>query len=483
MRTSRTHPLRIAEVQPFAGAGKIGMTFCPGKKQPHAATGSWHRDLGLDLDAIGAWNAAAIVTLVEDHELIALQVPDIGHETRARHIDWLHLPIPDVSAPGSAFESRWAEVGESLRARLRDGFNVLVHCKGGLGRAGTISSRLMIELGVPPDQAVREVRRVRPGAIETAAQLAHVLAQRRVPEPVPDDTAEAIRDRAIGALLGLAVGDSVGTTLEFTARDTCPMLIDMVGGGPFRLKPGEWTDDTAMALALADSLVVNPGLDEKDLMRRFVDWRERGTYSCTGRCFDIGITTSQALSRWQTSGNPIAGSTDPGTAGNGSLMRLAPVAIRHHGNRALMRDVAARQSRTTHAAPTAVDACIAYAEILADAIEGRLRSDVLRNRTEPFAGAIAPIMGGSWRGKPRAAIRASGYVAHSLEASLWSVARTGDFRSAVLMAANLGEDADTTAAITGQLAGALCGAAAIPAPWREKLAWGGRITNLATSLL
>jgi len=325
-RTSLSHPLQIAAVQPFPGMGRVGLTFCPGKTQPHAATGAWDRDLRADLDAIAAWGAVAVVTLVEEHELKSLKVPTLGAEVARRHMDWLHLPIADVSVPGPAFDARWAEVGEGLRARLRDGFNVLVHCKGGLGRAGTIAARLLIELGVAPDEAVRRVRAVRPGAIETPEQLAYVLALQPVPEPEPATTAEAIRDRAVSCLLGLAVGDAVGTTLEFKPRDSYPPLIDMVGGGPFRLRPGEWTDDTAMALALADSLLAHPGLDEADLMGRFVDWHERGTYSCTGTCFDIGVTTRQALARWKRTGNPVAGSTTqrrPATAAScGS--RLSP---------------------------------------------------------------------------------------------------------------------------------------------------------------
>jgi len=298
----------------------------------------------------------------------------------------------------------------------------------------------------------------------------------------PDTAIEAIRDRAIGSLLGLAVGDAVGTTLEFKRRDSYEHLTDMVGGGPFHLAPGEWTDDTSMALALADSLWGHPLLDEKDLMTRFVAWHETGEYSHSQRCFDIGITTRNALARWKTSGDPIAGSTDPMSAGNGSLMRLAPVAIRHWNDRDALRDVAARQSRTTHAAPESVAACVAWAELLADAIEGQDRDRVLRTRDEAYAGAIAAIMAGSWKTRERSEIRSSGYVAHSLEASLWCMETTSSFKEAVLLAANLGDDADTTAAITGQLAGALYGARGIPERWLERLAWQPRIENLARSL-
>jgi ADP-ribosyl-[dinitrogen reductase] hydrolase len=135
------------------------------------------------------------------------------------------------------------------------------------------------------------------------------------------------RDRAIGALIGLVVGDAVGTTLEFTSRDTYARLTDMIGGGPFRLERGQWTDDTSMALCLAESLLANRRLDPLDLMRRFCRWRDGGENSCTGRCFDIGGTVSAALSHFERTGDPMAGSSDPNTAGNGSLMRLSPVVI------------------------------------------------------------------------------------------------------------------------------------------------------------
>lgn len=482
IRTSTSHPLQIAEVRPAEGHGLVGLTLCPGKQQANALTGAWSRDLDSDLDAIAAWNASVVVTLVEPRELAMLGVPRLGEAVTERHMAWYHLPIRDQGVPDASFEEVWVHAGEALRHRLRAGSNVLVHCMGGLGRAGTIASRLLVELGWEPATAAAAVREVRPGAIETAGQMDYVLGLREQAEPIPDTSIEAIRDRALGAMLGLATGDALGTTLEFKARDSYPLLTDMVGGGPFRLEAGTWTDDTSMALALADSLLETDGLDEADLMARFVRWREEGEYSPTGSCFDIGMTVSQALSRWKRSGDPMAGSTDPMSAGNGSLMRLAPVAVRYWNDRPTLRDVAARQSRTTHGAAEAVDACVAYAELLADAIAGQARSAVLRSRDEVFAGQIAEIMAGSWRGAQRKDVRASGYVAHSLHAALWSVGRSGTFEEAVLTAANLGEDADTTAAIAGQLAGALHGVGGIPERWLAKLAWRERITAMASAL-
>lgn len=483
MRTSRTHPLQIAAVQGSQGHGRIGVTFCPGKHQADAQTGSWARDLAIDLDAIADWNTSAVVSLIERHEFDELKVGALGDEAQRRHMDWYHLPIPDVSPPGSAFEAAWQTAGEELRSRLRNGFDIVVHCKGGLGRAGTVAARLLTELGYPAEDAIQCVRTERPGALETRAQEDHVRAIGVILKPAPDTSFAAVEDRAIGALLGLAAGDAVGTTLEFQPRDSEPLLTDMVGGGPFGLRAGQWTDDTAMALALADSLLANPELDEQDLMVRFWDWWTEGRYSCTGTCFDIGTTVSAALQRWRRTGNPVAGSQDPMTAGNGSLMRLAPVAIRFWNDRDRLTDVAARQSRATHATPEAVEACVAYAGMLADLIAGRPLDEVLLAPNFQSESAIGPILAGSWRGKRRCDMRASGYVAHSLEAALWSVGRSGNFRQSVLTAANLGEDADTTAAIAGQLAGAAYGAAAIPEPWRERLAWGDRIRLVARKLL
>ena len=483
IRTSLSHPLQIATVRPAANFGLLGLSLCPGKTQTHAMTGAWKRDMATDLDAIRTWGASVVLSLVESYELEALAVSDIEEQCHARNLAWIHLPIRDRSVPNAEFERAWREVGAALRARLRAGFGVFVHCMGGLGRAGMISARLLVELGWDPQTAIEQIRTVRPGAIETREQERHVMSACAITNPAPEFLTAALLNRAKGALVGLACGDAVGTTLEFKRRDSYAPLVDMVGGGPFRLNPGEWTDDTAMALALADNLLECDGIDETDLMARFVRWKRQGDYSCNGRCFDIGATVNAALARWEATGDPIAGSTDKMSAGNGSLMRLAPVAIRYWNDRDALEDAAARQSRTTHAARESVDACVAYAGLIADAIAGQSLDTLLTPKSHRSSPAVRAVMAGSWRGKKREDIRASGYVIHSLEAALWSVGRGLDFRDAILMAANLGEDADTTAAITGQLAGAVYGYEAIPASWRTKLAWEERLGEIAARLL
>ena len=482
VRTSHNDPLRIDAVSPGDGSGRIGITLCPGKKDAHAWSGPADRDLGLDLDEVQRWGATAVMSLITDKEIDSLHVRGLREAVEEQHMEWWHLPIPDLEPPGSDFERDWKIAGAAIRDRLRLGFDVLVHCRGGLGRAGTVAASLLVELGGDPDAAIRKVRKARPGAIQTPDQKRHIQRCEPLMSPAPSTTQEAIRDRAVGALIGLAVGDALGTTLEFQRRDKKPRIVDITGGGPFQLRPGCWTDDTAMALALADSLVASESLDCRDLMDRFVAWWQNGEYSCTGHCFDIGITTRNALQRYLRGGDPLAGSTDPATAGNGSLMRLAPVALRFWNDRDRLDHAAAQQSRTTHAADEAVDGCRAFAELLADAISGRPRRDVLAPRSFDGAPAIAKIVSGSWRGRARKDIHSSGYVVHTLEAAMWSVARTANFRNAVLLAANLADDADTVAAVTGQLAGAIYGRSGIPSDWLERIAWKDRLVDTAERL-
>jgi ADP-ribosyl-[dinitrogen reductase] hydrolase len=289
-------------------------------------------------------------------------------------------------------------------------------------------------------------------------------------------------DRAVGALVGLAVGDAIGTTLENSKRDSVPPVTDMVGGGPFDLRQGEWTDDTAMALCLADSLRACDGLDQDDLLRRFSRWLRHGDNSCTGSCVGVGNTTFEAIRQFEKTGNPVSDLTDPDMAGNGSLMRLAPVVIYWHRDRAAAVAAARDQGATTHGAPAAIESCAYFAHLLLDAIEGLPKEEVLRPRAWPGNADVEAIAQGSWIGKPRERIRSSGYVIHTLEAALWSVAQADNFRDCVLIAANLGDDADTVAAVTGQLAGSLWGVADIPAEWVRQLAWSLRIRKLGAAL-
>ncbi len=296
----------------------------------------------------------------------------------------------------------------------------------------------------------------------------------------------ATRDRFRGCLLGLAVGDSVGTAVEFRPRGSFPPVTDMVGGGPFGLEPGQWTDDTSLALCLAESLIEKQGFDVLDQMERYVRWYREGHLSSTGSCFDIGGATSSALHRFMDTGDPFSGSTDARSAGNGSIMRLAPVPMFFWPDAAEAAHYAGESSRTTHGAQECVDACRLYALMLVGALGGKSKGDVLACTAATdldLAPRIRAIAEGAYAGKTEDRIRGSGYVAESLEAALWCFLKAGSFRDAILKAVNLGDDADTTAAVCGQIAGAHYGEGGIPAGWLGRLCMRNMIAGFADRLL
>ncbi|MEO8153611.1 MAG: ADP-ribosylglycohydrolase family protein [Rhizobacter sp.] len=293
----------------------------------------------------------------------------------------------------------------------------------------------------------------------------------------------SLLDRYRGCMLGLACGDAIGTTVEFSPRGSFQPLTDMVGGGPFGLEAGQWTDDTSMALCLATSLLHCRGFDPIDQMNRYVNWWQRGYLSATGNCFDIGMTVIKALQRYQVTGNAMAGSSDPATAGNGALMRLAPLVLFHYPDMRAVLLHARLGSATTHAAPEALECSELMAEVIARALEGRAKLEVvLAPHVQPQTPAVEALKKGAYLDKPASAIVGSGYCVASLEAALWCFARADSFADTVLMAANLGDDADTTAAIAGQVAGAHYGMDAIPRGWLAKLHMRDEIDRLACAL-
>lgn len=314
------------------------------------------------------------------------------------------------------------------------------------------------------------------------------VAQRRTGT---SDAAPEMIDRYLGSLIGLAVGDALGASVEFCPAGSFEPVTGMIGGGAFDLRPGEWTDDTSMALCLAESLIRCRDFYPRDQLARYWKWYTTGHLSSTGRCFDIGITVSHALQRFERTGADYCGSTDPATAGNGSLMRLAPVALFYASKPWAAIEWSGESSRTTHAARAAVDACRYFAALLVGAVSGVGKDDLLAEMYSPVAGyweshplteEIECIAQGSYRRKEPPEIVGSGYVVKCLEAALWAFHTTDTFEEGCLRAVNLGDDADTTAAVYGQLAGAYYGVRSIPAAWRHQLAKYETIESYAKSL-
>ena len=305
-----------------------------------------------------------------------------------------------------------------------------------------------------------------------------------------------LQDKQRGCLIGLAVGDALGAAVEFKPPGSFEPVTGYRSGGPHGLEPGEWTDDTSMALALADSIAA-AGWDIDNQARRYVAWSTQGEYSVNGRCFDIGITTSSALSRFQQTGDgKTSGDPSDQASGNGSIMRLAPVPIRFAGyfpdQIDKLAQLAAESSLPTHASPQCLSACRYMTIVLAGLIHGLGRDEVLSSDWQPLQQlrAIDPlhpeidaVAAGTFRELQPPAIKGSGYVVKSLEAALWAFHNATDFREAVLTAVNLGDDADTTGAVCGQLAGAFWGESGIPREWLGGLARQEMIEKALAGLL
>jgi ADP-ribosyl-[dinitrogen reductase] hydrolase len=495
MKTSLTHPLEINDLRLDGLPGTIGLTFCPGKVQAAAMTGAWQRDLVADLAVVRAWGAKAVVNLLEAHELEALSVSHIEETARSILGDgllYVHAPIRDESVPDAAFERIWdAEHGAALRGVLRSGGNVLVFCKGGLGRTGTIAARLLVELGCSPLDAIERVRAARDGTIENGEQHDYVVALTSPrgpgatqPSSASDSsTVPSLRSRVEGGLVGLLVGDVLGVPYEFRDARNLPPLekLDMIPPRGFvrsheGVSPGTWSDDGAQALCLLESLLERREFDVDDFAGRMLRWHDDGHLAVEGHVFDCGIATSAALARVRA-GVPAerSGCSGEGDNGNGSLMRVLPLALWHRGPDEDLVAMAHRQSLPTHAHTRSQVVCALYCLVARAFIAG---CSTPLSRAEQRLSEIYTSTGASQHAaelerevlasKHRDHPTGSGYVVDTF----WSAMRCLEepsFDAAVRRAVAFGNDTDTTACVVGGLAGLRLGIDAIPERWREAL--------------
>jgi len=310
------------------------------------------------------------------------------------------------------------------------------------------------------------------------------------------DNGKILLDKFRGCLLGLATGDALGTTVEFKAPGSFQPVTDIKGGGPFSLNPGEWTDDTSMALCIAESFIEKKAYDVFSQMEKFRNWFFKGHLSSNGRCFDIGNTTKMALLKFHPNNptsNPYCGSTENVIGGNGCIMRLCAVPLFFYSDVIKAIETSGDSSRTTHGAPACVDGCRYMASLILGGLYGYTKEQILSDhffpgtsndywKKHPLHRAIAPIAKGSFKIKNPPEIMGRGNVASTLEAALWAFYHTDNFKDGCLKVVNLGDDADTTGAVYGQIAGAFYGENNIPEGWRKILAKKELLESYANKL-
>lgn len=298
-------------------------------------------------------------------------------------------------------------------------------------------------------------------------------------------------DKALGAMLGLAIGDAMGMPVEFRPKGKFEPVTDFRDGGPFKLKAGQWTDDTAMALCLAQSLIDCQGMDASDQMDKYLKWVNEGYMSCTGQCVGMGQTVLRALSRYHKTKNPYQGDTSTKHAGNGCIMRLAPVPIYYQrdSRRAMLESV--NSARTTHASPQALQCSAYFGGLVWGAVNGYTKNQLLQPYFSPCSDFsfndlhpdVGRVLAGRFKKLTEDGLQPTGYVVDSLEVALWGFFHFDSFEEGLLAVVNLGGDADTTGAIYGQLAGAFFGLGGIPSSLIEGVCDRSACLEIAERLL
>jgi len=404
-------------------------------------------------------------------------------------IRYLRRSIADHGIPAAPAEM--AETIASLRDGLREGRMVYLHCRAGIGRTGMVVGCLLVEQGFSGEEALRELNRLWrqsarsalwPVVPETADQAEYVRGWTALPADEPDPllapgtlaAARGLRARFQGTLLGLACGDAVAAATQYRRAGRFTPVGDMLGGGPFDLPRGAWSDDTAMALCLAESLIERAGFDARDQVARYRRWQQEGHLSATGQCVGITAATARALAQAQWRRQAFSGTHDPDVVDPDSLSRVPPVVMFFFADGVTVAATqAAEAARTTCQAPLVLASCRALAGALHAALSGRPKSAILAAaRSAGELPAAAPADTAATESAPSA-------IAAALEA----FDRTPNFREAVLAAANLGGNSDVVAAVAGALAGAHYGAEAIPPQWRDSLLKRNLLEDSADRLL
>lgn len=536
-QTSRSHPLLFASVHPTGVPGEIGMTICPGKIQQSALSGTWERDLQIDMAAILDWGTNVLVTLMEPRELVTYQVAGI-REAVPEGIQHYVLPIRDGSVPDAPWEEAWRTVGPVVRECLRGGRRVVIHCRGGLGRTGLVTARLLVEFGEDAESAIARVRAVRPGAIENRQQEDYVRAQKSLIgrlEGDPDARAamsvdglserdRGIRDRFVGCLLGGAVGDALGAPVEFMRRAEILKRFGPHGITAYAAvfgRIGAITDDTQMTLFTAEGLLRNwvraDGAPESTVARvtanALLRWlRTQGVSNDHNTEADAGepgwLFEQRELHSRRAPGNTCVSSLramkqlgQPArndSKGCGAVMRAAPIGLYGWRLKREPREIfrlGTALGALTHGHPTGSLTSGALAVLISFILDDVPLPDAL-SRTKCLlreAPAHEETLRAIERAEELAASRTEpslaiahigeGWIAEeALAVSIYCALVATDFRQGVILAVNHDGDSDSTGSITGNLLGATHGIEAIPAGWLEPLELRLVISTVAEDL-
>jgi ADP-ribosylglycohydrolase len=423
---------------------------------------------------------------------IDLTQPDEGVPYAAAlppNIGYFRKPLPDHAIPAQPAQMR--EILACLQDALQRGHRVYVHCRAGIGRTAMVVGCVLAEQGRSGQEALAELNRLWqqsaraahwPVVPETAEQSDYIAGWTRsdaahgdpLLDPATLSAAQSLRGRFQGALLGLAAGDAVAAATQYRRAGRFTPVGDMLGGGPFDLPRGAWSDDTAMALCLAESLLEREQFDARDQVTRYRRWQQEGQPSATGQCVGITAGTARALALASWRRQAFAGAHDPQALDPEVLSRVPPVAMYFFAHPAAAAAHAAEAARTTCQAPRVLAACRSLAQALHAALSGQPKDAILARATAGGEPPTAPA-------GPEAPAGATAPAA--LTAALDAFGRTHNFRDAVLAAANLGGNSDVVAAVSGALAGAHYTAGSIPTLWRNSLMKKQLIENTADRLL
>ena len=415
----------------------------------------------------------------------------------AAGVAYSRYPIEDHGLPRNAAQMR--DILAEINVALEGGRHVYVHCRAGIGRTGTVVGCFLAERLGDGGQALEELEQlwVRggrhrdwPRTPETDEQ-SEFVRRWRTARAEGSEVADRLQDRYRGLLLGLVLGDALAAPLQHRRPGSFTPIGDLLGGGPYDLPRGAWSDDAAVALLLAESLTTAGSFDARDFVERLFQWQREGVGSATGQCVGITASTAKAVAQAKWSGNPFAGSHDPARADKEPLSRAAVAAAYGLSDPARAIDLAADVARPTHQAPLVLDACRYVAALCVGALQGASRDQLLAPdfapvpglwATRPLRREVALVAAGSWA-RPGFTPVADGTAADSLALALWALARGTQYRDTVLAAVNLGLDADANGALVGALAGALYGAASLPPHWVAGLALTRQVRANADRLL